>query len=92
MNLVNPGGDIASTSRGGCGSLQFVVNYTGYTLTRGHGFGSTVPPPTKFPVGYQLFSLPDFMAALAMNDILIPSHSHPIPIFVKPWYPFTVGC
>ena len=90
---------IVSLSKGGCGSLQLVANYTNYIPTTGHGFDS-IGFPTKFPIGFRLSPSSNSpqctdnrMEALAMNIILtsflfLLFRPKPIVIF---WCLFTVG-
>jgi hypothetical protein len=52
-NITESNSGIVSLSKGGCGSLQLVANYTNYIPTSGHGFDS-IGFPTIFPVGYRL--------------------------------------
>lgn len=51
--LAEPNSGIVSLSKGGCGSLQLVANYTNYIPTSGHGFDS-IGFPTTFPIGFRL--------------------------------------
>lgn len=107
MKVVCQGADIfaesnsgiVSLSKGGCGSLQLVANYTNYIPTTGHGFDS-IGFPTTFPIGFRLSPSSNYsqctdnrMAALAMNVILtsflfLLFRPKPIVIF---WCLFTVG-
>lgn len=90
---------IVSLSKGGCGNVQLVANYTNYVPTSGHGLDS-IGFPTTFPIGFRLApsSNPSRCAdrripALAMNIILTSSlfllfRPQPIVIF---WCLFAVG-
>lgn len=98
-NLVNPNSGVVSFSKGGCGSLQLVANYTDYIPTSGHGFNS-IGFPTVFPIGFRLSPTSNTshctdnrMAGLAMNVILtsflfLLFRPKPIVIF---WCLFVVG-
>jgi hypothetical protein len=98
-NIIESNSGIVSLSKGGCGSLQLVANYTNYIPTSGHGFDS-IGFPTIFPVGYRLSPSSNLsqctdnrMSALAMNVVttsflFLLFRPKPIVIF---WCLFAVG-
>ena len=83
-NLVNSiDGNIASPSKGSCGSLQLFTNPTSSTSVRVHGFCG-IGIPTMSHIGHQLHSPFDLsqrignrMVALATNVTLVSFFSRP---------------
>lgn len=90
---------IVSFSKGGCGSIQLVANYTNFIPTNGHGLDS-IGFPTVFPIGFRFSQSSNLsrctdnrMVALAMNIILtsllfLLFRPRPIVLF---WCLFTIG-
>lgn len=98
-DLAEYNSGIVSLSKGGCGSMQLIANYTNYIPTSGHGF-SSIGFPTTFPIGFRLspssnssHCTDERMSALAMNVILTSLLFllfRPKPIVIL-WCLFAVG-
>ena len=88
-----------SLSKGGCGRIQLIANYTNYIPTSGHGFNS-IGFPSTFPIAFRLsppsnssYCADNRLEAIAMDVIVTSSlfllfRPKPIILF---WCLFTIG-